>query len=211
MKAKIRATAQKLLNVYRQEHAIIGGWSGVNKVLIDEADENVIAELRELPTGKTLIKHIENLRSGKTPMDSIERELLPYGGMMSEMAYAVALTSAQWQELENAINSFIPNQQGLQEFLSLDVVRSFGDQWKNTIKAALYEKKNLQDKWQLIEKTYNAYRLWNAANEIVDTPLSDRKRAEVQADMPEYETYLPMFGETGTELLEKLRNAISTM
>lgn len=211
MKAKIRATAQKLLNLYRQEHAIVGGWSVVNKVLIDEADENVIAELRELPTGKTLIKHIENLRSGKTPMDSIERELLPYGGMMSEMAYAVALTSAQWQELENAINSFIPNQQGLQEFLSLDVVRSFGDQWKNTIKAALYEKKNLQDKWQLIEKTYNAYRLWNAANEIVDTPLSDRKRAEVQADMPEYETYLPMFGETGTELLEKLRNAISTM
>jgi hypothetical protein len=131
--------------------------------------------------------------------------------MMSEMAYAVALTSAQWQELENAINSFSPNQQGLQNFLALDIVHSFGDQWINAIKAAIYEKKDLQEKWQIIEKTYNAYRLWNTANELVDTPLSDRKRAEVQADMPEYETYLPMFGDTGTELLEKLRNAISTM
>lgn len=211
MKAKIRATAQRLLNLYRQEHAIVGGWAAVNQVLVKEADDNVIAELRELPTGKTLITHIENLRSGKTPMHTIERDLLPYGGMMSEMAYAVALTSAQWQELENAINSFSPNQQGLQNFLALDIVHSFGDQWINAIKAAIYEKKDLQEKWQIIEKTYNAYRLWNTANELVDTPLSDRKRAEVQADMPDYETYLPMFGDTGTELLEKLRNAISTM
>ena len=29
--------------------------------------------------------------------------------------------------------------------------------------------------------------------------------------MPEYETYLPMFGNAGTELLEKLRSFITTM
>jgi hypothetical protein len=41
--------------------------------------------------------------------------------------------------------------------------------------------------------------------------LSERVRAQVQADMPDYETYLPMFGDAGTELLAKLRTFISSM
>ena len=84
MNASASATALKLLNLYRQEHVIIGGWATINPVLVNEATDEVIKELRELPTGKMLIRHIENLRSGKTPMDSINRELLPYGGMMLE-------------------------------------------------------------------------------------------------------------------------------
>ena len=84
MKARIAATAQRLLNLYRQEHVIIGGWAAINPVFINEATDDVIKELREMPTGKMLIRHIENLRSGKTPMDSIEPELMPYGGLMAQ-------------------------------------------------------------------------------------------------------------------------------
>ena len=47
MKAKNVAVAQKLLNLYRQEHVIIGGWSAVNPVFINEATDDVIKELRE--------------------------------------------------------------------------------------------------------------------------------------------------------------------
>ena len=57
MNAKTSATAQKLLNLYRQEHVIIGGWATVNPVFINEATDEVIRELRELPTGKMLVPH----------------------------------------------------------------------------------------------------------------------------------------------------------
>ena len=212
MKAKIRATAQKLVNLYRQAHVIVGGWSAVNPIFLDEADDNVIQEIRELPTGKTLIKHIENLRSGKTPIDSIERELLPYGGMMvGETIASVNLTPAQWTELENGIKNFVPTQEGLDNFTSLDVVRKFGEEWQVAISSLLQTKPHLRDNWATINHTFNAYRLWNSANMVISTPLTERTRAQVQSDMPEYETYLPMFGDAGTELLTKLRTFISTV
>ena len=107
MNVKASTTAQKLLNLYRQEHVIFGGWAAVNQVFVDEATPDVLHELRELPTGKNLIKHIENLRSGKTPMDSIERELLPYGGMMAETVATVPLTKSEWAELESGKNPTI--------------------------------------------------------------------------------------------------------
>lgn len=211
MKAKIRATAQKLLNLYRQEHVIVGGWPVLNKIFVNEATDSVIDELRDMPTGKNLIQHIENLRSGKTAMNTIERELLPYGGMMNETVSTATLPENQWNELQFVINHFVPTQAGLDNFLSSNIVRSFGEQWPVAIKAILASHPDLMDKWSEINQTYNAYRLWDSANEIITKPLSDRTRADIQADMPEYETYLPMFGDAGTELLTKLRTFISTM
>ena len=211
MNAKASTTAQKLLNLYRQEHVIFGGWAAVNQVFVDEATPDVLHELRELPTGKNLIKHIENLRSGKTPMDSIERELLPYGGMMAETVATVPLTKSEWAELESGINSFTTDQDGLEKIQQLDVIKKFGDQWMVAIRAALSERPELLEKWALVTKTYRAYYLWKVSSDMLNQPLSERARAQLQADMPEYETYLPMFGDAGVELLEKLRSFISTM
>jgi len=211
MKAKASATAQRLLNLYRQEHVIVGGWATVNPVFIADASDDVIAELHDMPNGNTLIKHIENLRSGKTPMDSIERELLPYGGMMTEEMASITLTPTQWQELVHGIENFTPDQTGLDIFQKLNVVRAFGEEWPTAIRAALSKHPQLLEKWNVINQTYNAYRLWNTAHEVIANPLSERVRAQVQADMPEYETYLPMFGDAGTELLTKLRTFISSL
>lgn len=212
MKAKTRANAQRLLNLYRQEHVIVGGWAAINPVFVQDATDDVIAELRDMPTGKMLVQHIENLRSGITPMDSIARELLPYGGMMADEAIAsITLSPMQWRELEGGIESFTPDQSGLDMFQSLAVVRMFGEEWPVAIRAVLAERPQLLNKWELITQTYNAYRLWNTANEIIANPISERARAQVQADMPEYETYLPMFGNNGQELLARLRMFISSV
>lgn len=212
MNVKTSAIALKLLNLYRQEHVIIGGWATVNPVFVNEATDDVIKELRGMPTGKALVRHIENLRSGKTPMDSIDSELLPYGGMMTaEDAATIKLTTIQWRELEDALNDFTPDQAGLDRFMSLELVRTFGEEWQNSIRAILNARPQLLDKWNVVNQTYNAYRLWDMANEIIANPISDRARAQVQADMPEYETYLPMFGDAGAELLAKLRTFISSM
>ena len=211
MKAKNRATAQRMLNLYRQQHVIIGGWAAVNQVFVDEATDAVLQELMEMPTAKNLVRLIVILRQGITPMDTIDRELLPYGGTMSDARASINLTEQQWTELEQAINNFVPNQDGLDEFIATDIVRKFGEEWPTAIRATLNARPKLKDKWAVVYKTYNAYRLWDTANQIISKPLSERVRAQVQADMPDYETYLPMFGDAGTELLAKLRTFISSM
>jgi hypothetical protein len=209
MNTKSSATALKLLNLYRQEHVIIGGWAAVNQVFVAQANDDVIRELKNMPTGKSLVQHIENLRNGKTPMDSIERELLPYGGMMTDAMPSITLTDDEWRELKNAIEQFTPDQSGLDKLMSMPVVRKFGEEWQIAIRSVLGRQPQLLPKWDIVKQTYDAYRLWNTANEIVANPLSERVRAQVQADMPEYETYLPKFGVQGIELLEKLRTVIS--
>ena len=212
MKAKTRATAQKLLNLYRQEHVIIGGWATVNPIFVKEATDDVIRELNDMPTGKLLVRHIENLRSGKTPADSIDPELLPYGGMMTaEDVATIKLSPDQWRELEYALQTFTPDQNGLNRFMELDIVHQFGEEWQTAIRSVLNARPQLLEQWNIVNQTYNAYRLWNTANEIIANPISERVRAQVQADMPEYETYLPMFGDAGTELLSKLRTFISSL
>ena len=93
MPQQARTIAQRLLNLYRQAHVIDGGWAAVNKVFIAESnDPQVIAELETLPTGKKLVTHINNLRSGKTPMDSIDKDLLPYGGLMTGVVANASLS-----------------------------------------------------------------------------------------------------------------------
>ena len=211
MKAKASAIAQKLLNLYRQEHVIIG-WAAINPIFINEATTDVIKELREMPTGKMLIKHIENLRGGTTSMDSINPDLLPYGGMMAEsMLVEIRLNQAEVTELEQALNSFTPDQNGLNIIARLNIVHKFGDEWQSAIKSALNNYPEMQAKWDLVIKTHRAYQLWDTATQIMNQPLDERARAEIQAEMPEYETYLPMFGEAGSELLTHLRTFISSI
>jgi hypothetical protein len=212
MKPKASVVAQKLLNLYRQAHVIIGGWSVLNPIFVDEATPDVIDALDDLPTGRFLAQHIANLKSGKTPMDSIERELLPYGGMMAESATTVQIKTSDWNDLISAINAFTPDQDGLDKIINLDIVKSFGAEWLNTIRAALAAKHpELLQQWAIINQTYNAYNRWNLANELLNQPINERARAQIQADMFEYETYLPMFGDAGMELLGKLRNFISSV
>lgn len=211
MNQKINIIAQRLLNLYRQQHVIFGGWAAVNKVFIADATPEVMAELQNLPTGKLLARHIENLRSGHTPMDSIDRDLLPYGGMMADTVATIPLTPSEWRELESGINDFTPDQDGLTRLQSLDVVKKFGDEWLVGIRAALNGKPQLLEKWATVTKTARAYFLWKVANDLLDAPLSERSRAQLQADMPEYETYLPMFGDAGLELLSRLRTFVSSI
>ena len=143
MKAKASLIAQKLLNLYRQEHVIFGGWAAVNAVFVNEATPEVITELQELPTGKMLAKHIENLRSGKTPMDSIERDLLPYGGMMSETVATIPLTPEEWTELENGINNFTPDENGLNEIQLVSCNTCCNISKTRTVGKMVYHSKNI--------------------------------------------------------------------
>ena len=206
---KASIVAQRLLNLYRQEHVIVGGWAAVNRVFLDEVTPDVMDALRELPTGKSLARHIENLQSGKTPVDSIERELMPYGGAMAESVDAKPITPTHQYDLESAIEQFTPDQDGIKRLMENPAIKQFGPEWQAAVRNAIAYNPQLQQRWDTIIRTYRAYQLWDTASAIIQTPISDRARAQVQADMPEYETYLPMFGDAGSVLLGRLRTFIS--
>ncbi len=203
--------AHRLVNLYRQQHAIFGGWATVNPVFIKEATDDVIAELHKLPTGPRLAKHIENLRSGKTPMDSIENELLPYGGLMAQGVAKISLSETELEELREVLADFEPEAEFLEKIQNLGPVKKFGEEWLVGVRTAVAQDKELSEKWELVTKTARAFEFWKVANDITQAPLSERIRAQVQADLPEYETYLPMFGEPGEALLAKLRTFLSSV
>ena len=172
MKPKANLVAQRLVNLYRQEHVILGGWATLNPVFVQEATDDVLDEMADLPTGKLLVQHIKNLRSGKTPMDSIERDLLPYGGLMGESGASTPMSNEQWNELSDALNSFVPNQQGLENLQKLDVVKKFGDEWLVGIKNMLSGHTELAEKWKVVMQTWRAYHLWDMATQIISQPLT---------------------------------------
>ncbi len=211
MNQKTSIVAQKLVNLYRQEHVIIGGWAALNPIFLQEATPDVLREMSNIPTGNNLVKHIQNLRSGKTDMNSIDRDLLPYGGMMDESKGITALTDEQFAELEDALKKFTPDEQGLFFIKNTSVVKHFGNEWLVGVQKSLLNRPDLLAKWDVVVKTYRAYSLWNSAISVIQQPVSDRIRATIQADMPEYETYLPMFGNAGQDLLNKLRTFISSI
>jgi hypothetical protein len=211
MKPRPSIVAQKLLNLYRQQHVIFGGWKAVNQIFVHEADADVMAELSNLPTGRMLAQHIENLRNGKTPADSINIELMPYGGLMSEAVASTRLSDEEMSQLRYALDSFVPDADGLIRIQSLDVVKKFGDEWQVAIRSVFADDQASLEKWNIVTKTARAYYLWKVANDMLSTPISERSRAQIQADLPEYETYLPLFGEAGTELLSKLRIFVSSL
>ena len=211
MQSKPITVAQKLLNLYRQQHVIFGGWRTVNQVFMAEASAPVLAELQNLPTGRALVQHIENLRNGKTPMDSIAPELLPYGGLMSDTLPQARLTATDLTALTQALENFVPDTTNLDRIRLLPLVSKFGDEWLTAIKVALTDYPELMGKWAMVIRTERAYYLWKIANDILAAPISDRSRAQIQADLPEYETYLPMFGDAGHDILSKLRTFVSSL
>ena len=211
MKAKASTIAQKLLNLYRQAHVINGGWAAVNSVFMNEATDEVLKELLDLPTGKLLARHIKNLRDGKTPKDSIARELLPYGGMMDTTIATSDIHESDIDSIISAIDEFEPSQDGFKKFMNLPIIRNFGSDWVANIKNALVGHPDTLEKFDFIVQTWHAYNLWDKATEILGKPVNDRVRAQMQVDMPEYETYLPMFGDDGKQLLKRLHKFTSSL
>lgn len=211
MQQQAHIIAQRLLNLYRQEHVINGGWAAVNPVLVAESeDPQVIEELKKLPTGKRLATHIENLRSGATPMDTIESELLPYGGLIASQEMRYSLNEEEIAQLKSALDSFETTPEGLKAIKSLDCVNRFGADWVEAIKSVLSKDPAYLEKWDAVVRTSKAYQMWDSAKQLLSENLTDRNRAQIQADMPEFETYLPMFGDQGKEMLAKLRTFMSS-
>jgi len=91
------------------------------------------------------------------------------------------------------------------------LVRKFGGEWVQSIKAAIESYPELLAKWNVVMQTDKAYRIWDSAKQLLSETLTERNRAQIQADMPEYETFLPMFGDQGKEMLSRLRTFMSSL
>ncbi len=211
MKSETLTIAQRLINLYRQQHVIIGGWKAVNPIFLQEANEEVLSLLEELPTGSLLVKHIRNLQKGITKIDSIAHELLPYGGAMEKKTKTNILSNKELEELYDALSEFTPDEEGLSLIKNLSSVKSFGKYWREEIKNSLSDSEFINI-WNNVLKTDKAYTLWDNAREILsqEDNINEINKAKIQAELPEFETYLPLFGEDGIKLIEKLRLLVSS-
>ncbi|MDR0449247.1 MAG: hypothetical protein LBG89_02175 [Rickettsiales bacterium] len=209
--ARPNVAAQRLLNLYRQYHVVVGKWATLNPVFLKEGAPEVLAELEKLSTGKKLSQHIKNLRAGKTASDAIDPDLLPYNGMMEVQTGggAARLAEREMSQLARELHGFVPAAENLERIKSLPFVKSLGENWRDGIAAALSNSSELSAAWDVVLKLDTATGLWFKAGRLLSETPSERMRAEIQADMLQYENYLPMFGAAGADLLGQLKKAIS--
>jgi hypothetical protein len=204
MKDRSLLLAQRMMNLYRQAHVVDGGWQAANEIILHDAEPEAIAELLKMPNGNKLAQHIENLRNGSTPKDSIDPDLAPYAGAFLRIG-APEISDKEIVELVDMLQNFSPTQDSLDRLHNSPAIMRFGDDWSRALHGFVAMRPDLSEKIDLAIRTSRAYDLWNSANAALAPPISERAKAQVQADMPEFETYLPMFGDEGSELLEKLR------
>ena len=121
------------------------------------------------------------------------------------------MSEADINLLKQALDNFQPTPEDLNEIKQLPFVQKFGDNWIEDVKSAIAFDRALLSKWNTVAQTDKAYRIWDSAKELLSETLTDRNRAQIQADMPEFETYLPMFGDQGKEMLAKLRTFMSSL
>lgn len=209
MKEKSIVIANKLLNLYRQAHVIKGKWKAVNQIFLKEATEEILDEISKLPTGDKLKQHTENLINKKTNIDTIEKELIPYNALMEENVNNININDTDLDILIKLINNFQPTKECLDEIINLKFIQDLGTNWIFDIKIVLDNRYDLLDKWEEVKKTYFAYNYWNKATSLLSKKeLTEQDKGNIQADMLEYETYLSLFGDTGNDLLLKLRQLI---
>ena len=121
------------------------------------------------------------------------------------------LTENEINQLKLLLDEFQPTTDNLNTIKQLPFVQKFGNDWIDSIESAIAFDKDMISKWKTVAQTDKAYRIWDTAKELVSETLTERNRAQIQADMPEFETYLPMFGDTGNEMLSKLRTFMSSL
>ena len=215
MKESVNQIAIRLMNLYRSAHAINGTWASVNPVFLSESNDAVIEEIKKIPAGEKLAMHIEQLRAGRIAQNSISPELMPYGGMMEshsvELDYDARFDNNDIDSLLRELEVFTPTLENVNRIKQLPFVVQFGDRWLAGVRAALANRPDMLARIKTVHDTDRAYQLWERASEILSWQPSEKLRAEVQADLPEYETYLPMFESSGVELLSKLRAYVASI
>jgi hypothetical protein len=117
------------------------------------------------------------------------------------------ISESDYAALKSALENFIPDAAHIDGIRQLAAVKQFGDNWRTGVRGMLGDD-SLAVIWRNVLQTESALRLWGRASEILSSSPSDMLRAEVQADMPEYETYLPMFGGDGQDILARLRQFV---
>ena len=122
-------------------------------------------------------------------MNTIDKDLLPYGGLIMGQDTIITLTQNELSELSTALASFEPTPDGLNKIKKLPCVKKFGNEWLSSIKSAVNDYPEISTKWLDVVRTERAYNMWNIARELVSEDLTDRDRAKIQADMPDFETY----------------------
>ncbi|MDR3126568.1 MAG: hypothetical protein LBT92_02970 [Rickettsiales bacterium] len=251
VREKYLAEARRYINIFHQLHVITYDISSINADFLAMQDD-VVGLLPSLPGGQKLWQHVQNLKSGDTPPDKIDPDLLPFGAEVFEdknlykrytnyerreapsgpvkaarpKAAERPLRAARAESVEpppaaaggvggvgefaaifEALRGYHNTPAELQSFKAMPDVEALGASWERDISAAIAES-DVPDRDNLAAvfrglATFNvALDVWNEASSIV---RGDIPGSVIPQGMPDFKKYLPMFGQPGKELLERLK------
>lgn len=123
------AVGKRYLNLFHQLHVIQAGLIVLNKDFIALPDD-VIAILPELAGGAKFRQHILNLKSGITPIDKIDADLLPFGEEVFDdkdlyIKYTQYNTNSKAKKTENKVSD---KKEVVSEVVKEEVAESLDDE-----------------------------------------------------------------------------------
>ena len=230
---KALTIGKRYLNIFRQLHVITAGIETLNKDFLSLPDD-VVKILPELAGGLKFYQHIQNLKSGATPINKIEAELFkqytdftaPSSGVshsFTDSSYqgspveksepTINSTSDDYGNLFEMLRSFQPTPQNLNDFKSSETIKDLGPNWKVEIQRIL-SNSGASDTAKLKKNFENlcifdtALDIWEECVALVKNPRK-KSREEIQSNLSNYQKYLNMFGKGGQDLYEKVKALVS--
>ena len=158
---------RKYLNIFHQLHFINAGMEILNNDFLTMSDD-VIELLPELAGGMKLAQHIKNLKTGKTPINKIDADVLPFGELVfddhekfleytsynkiaamknvesennAETSSIQTEINNEYKQLYELLRAFKNTPALLENFKSSEVIRDLGPDWKNEVKNILKNSK----------------------------------------------------------------------
>jgi len=177
------------------------------KTASDKIDEDLLAFGREVFTDQNKFKRYTKTDDQIEKEKQAEEAKSKSADPLPTFEKKAETDDSQYADIYAAIRSYSNTTKGLLEFK--EKAARFGDNWRSEIDTILALRET-DDAGELIDtfnnlKTYDtAVSLWNEAAGILENPTAPGIAA-IQAKIKEYKTYLPMFGASGHELLEKLK------
>lgn len=200
--------ARYLLNLFRQNHIFAGSLESLNKKFLTASPETV-DDLKKLPTGAILVRHIDLLKTKKVPLTKIAREcvlfpeltppenimILPEGKKES----LPANKSSGEETILRALDSFRPDNAHLNTFK-----QDLGVNWKTRLMDFVSKNKlnsSQQQAYETVLGFSDAIDSWHKAEDI----LQEDNQVKARSILANLEAVLPQFGVAGQDLLTRVK------
>lgn len=234
---RAKAVARRYINIFHQLHVIDAPLATLNAEFA-ALPRDVVMLLPEMMGGVKLHQHIQNLKTGQTPMDKVDPDLLPFGREVfddvklytqytsyDKASYVPAPPSVAdgpgarkakdgggEAQIWSMLRSYTNTPESLEAFKKLPAVASLGPKWRDELKSRIATSN--QPDWEHLAQAFDNLVQFDDAVEAWGAVSmfvrnpSPEARTKIAPKVDTYKKNLDMFGDAGEALAAKLDEAI---